>query len=73
MIEGIDVDAVIGLFRPLPKIVEVSKYVETPVYESRTYEVGIPIAVEKNKIVLEHQTNVVEVNRQIPIYIEKPV
>jgi hypothetical protein len=36
MIDGINVETIIGLFRPLPKIVEVPVYIEKPVYETKT-------------------------------------
>lgn len=55
MIQGVDIEAVIGLFRPPCKYVSVPVVVEKPVYKSNTYEKGVPINTE-TPILLE-QTN----------------
>lgn len=61
------------MFRPAPKIVEVAKYVEVPVYETKTLEHGVAINREKPLRVTEHIVNVVPINKEVAVYVEKPV
>jgi len=42
-IEGINVEEILTLYRPLPKIIEVERIVEKLVYVNGTLEKGIPI------------------------------
>jgi hypothetical protein len=46
-IDGFNTEDYISLFRPIPKIVEVPILVETPVFETKTFEKGIPIHTER--------------------------
>ena len=43
LIEGFDVNEILSLYRPLPRIVEVEKIIEKPVYINGTLEKGIPV------------------------------
>ena len=42
-IEGINVEEILALYRPLPKIIEVERIVEKPVYVNGTLEKGIAV------------------------------
>ncbi len=42
-IEGINVEEILMLYRPLPKIIEVERIVEKPVYINGTLEKAVPI------------------------------
>ena len=42
-LEGINVEEVLGLFRSPARYIEVPIVIENKVYESNTYEKGIPI------------------------------
>ena len=43
VLDGIDVEAILGLYRPQPKIVEVEKIVDRPVYVMDELQHGVPI------------------------------
>jgi hypothetical protein len=73
VIEGVDLEAVIGLFRPPCKYVSVPVVVEKPVYKSNTYEKGVPIKTETSVLLEQTKTEVVVINKEVPVYIEKPV
>jgi hypothetical protein len=47
IIDGFNTEDYISLFRPIPKIVEVPIMIETPIYETKTFEKGIPIITER--------------------------
>lgn len=73
MIEGVDLEAVIGLFRPPCQYVEVPVVVEKPVYKSNSYEKGVAIRTEMPLLLEQTKTEVVVINKEVPVYIEKPV
>lgn len=47
VIDGVDVDAILRLYRPLPKIIEVEKLIDRPVYINGTLEKGVPVRAER--------------------------
>jgi hypothetical protein len=73
VIDGVDLEAVIGLFRPPCKYVEVPVIVEKPVYKSNTYEKGVAIKTETPVLLEQTKTEVVVINKEVAVYIEKPV
>ncbi len=73
VIEGVDLEAVIGLFRPPCKYVTVPVVVEKPVYRSNTYEKGVAIKTETPLLLEQSKTEVVVVNKEVAVYIDRPV
>jgi hypothetical protein len=47
IIDGFNTEDYISLFRPIPKILEVPIMIETPIYETKTFERAIQINTEK--------------------------
>lgn len=47
--------------------------IETPIYETKTFEKGIPIITERQILLREEKMSVVAINREVPVYIEKPI
>lgn len=47
IIDGFNTEDYISLFRPIPKIVEVPIMIDRPIYETKTFERGIPINAER--------------------------
>jgi hypothetical protein len=45
-VDCINIEEIIGLFRPCSKYIEVPVVVDTPVFQTRTFEKGIPIKTE---------------------------
>lgn len=72
-IEGINVEEVIGLFRPPARYIEVPIVIENKVYESNVYEKSVPINKSKPVVISEEKLQVVTVNKEVPVYIENPV
>jgi hypothetical protein len=74
VLDGIDVEAILGLYRPQPKIVEVEKIVDRPVYVMDELQHGIPIHTEKGvygERVIEKPVSIekaVPIETQIPIF-----
>ena len=70
---GLNIEQIIEVFRPPARYVEVPLVIENKVYESMTYEKGVPINKSIPHVFPEQKLQVVTVNKQVPVYIEKPV
>ena len=47
ILEDVDASAILALYRPQPKIVEVERFVDRPVYMVDEVQQGVPIRTEK--------------------------
>jgi hypothetical protein len=73
VIEGFNAEEYISLFRPVPKYVEVPVIVEKPMYETKTFEKGVVINSEQEVLIKQNKVEVVTLNKEIPVYIDKPI
>ena len=65
----INLEAVIELFRPPSRYIEVPLVIENKVYESNTYEKGVPINTQEPVIINNDKVEIVTVNKQVPVFI----
>lgn len=63
MIDGLDMEAIIALFRPPAKIIEVPVYVESPVFQTVNFEKSIAMNIEKNIVTTEKEVQIVEIKK----------
>jgi hypothetical protein len=61
------------LYRPLPKIIEVERFVEKPVYVNGTLQQTTAVRTEKAVVAECFTEKAVEVIKEVPIFIEKVV
>lgn len=72
-IDGINIEAIVALFRPPARYIEVPIVIENKVHESHTYEKGVPINTSDAIVVTEEKLQVVSINKEVPVIIERPV
>lgn len=64
---------IIELFRAPAQYIEVPVVIENIVYETKTFERGVPINKPSHIVLSEEKLQVVTVNKEVPVFIEKPV
>lgn len=52
---------------------EVPVVVDNPIYETKTFEKGVPISTQEAVVLREKSVEVVTVNKEVPVYIDRPV
>ena len=73
VLEGVDISAILALYRPQPKIVEVEKIVDRPVYIMDELQHGVPIRAEKGVYGEKIYEKPIVIEKSVPFNIEKPI
>ena len=69
----LEVDAIIEMFRPPARYIEAPIVVENKVYDTMSFEKGVPMQTTKPTVFREEQQKIYTAIKEVPVYIEKPV
>lgn len=47
--------------------------VDNPIYETKTFEKGVPIATQSAVVIPQNTVEVVTVSKEVPVYIDRPI
>ena len=69
----LEVDAIIEMFRPPARYIQAPIVIENKVYDTMSYEKGVPLHATKPAVFREEQQKIYTATKEVPVYIEKPV
>ena len=69
----LEVDAIIEMFRPPARYIEAPIVIENKVYDTMSFEKGVPMQTTKPTVFREEQQKIYTAIKEVPVYIEKPV